>query len=167
MDLQETSARLLVVGGRLCFWLPDFVEAQEDAPQGSAQHSSEHAGGTGTDAQAQVPTSDTFSLYCITFLLYYVASFVEVRCHGVSSELVLVGWHILQDTQPSTFEHRPAAAMGDCRNMTYPRWAVSTGTLIWHPTAKRCCSIHAWRCGTTAFSHCRAATCGASSRWSR
>lgn len=63
MDLQETSARLLVVGGRLCFWLPDFTE-DEGAAIGEITHegSSEQASEAGTDSQAQVgPT-------CIAFI---------------------------------------------------------------------------------------------------
>lgn len=32
LDLQETAARLLVVGGRLCFWMPDFAEQEGEEP---------------------------------------------------------------------------------------------------------------------------------------
>ena len=48
VDLQETAARLLVVGGRLCFWLPDFTEAEEADEDASTQHSP-----AGADTQPQ------------------------------------------------------------------------------------------------------------------
>lgn len=54
VDLQETAARLLVVGGRLCFWLPDFTEDDERSHDDITHESSEQGSDAGTDLQAQV-----------------------------------------------------------------------------------------------------------------
>lgn len=40
-DLLETAARLLVLGGRMCYWMPDFIDYE--SAHGSAQHGAQHA----------------------------------------------------------------------------------------------------------------------------
>jgi hypothetical protein len=56
VDLQETSARLLVVGGRLCFWLPDFNEDAQaaDGQQENTAENSERGSDSGADERPQV-----------------------------------------------------------------------------------------------------------------
>lgn len=53
-DLLESAARLLVMGGRLCFWLPDFTEDAQ-ASDGDLAHEGSEAGNEfGSDSVAQV-----------------------------------------------------------------------------------------------------------------
>lgn len=66
MDLLETAAKLLVMGGRMCYWMPDFVD-YEPANDGAQ---STTAAGRGQACSDDASVSDD------------VGKVTEARCHS-------------------------------------------------------------------------------------
>jgi hypothetical protein len=53
LDLQETAARLLVLGGRLSFWMPDFTDLETE---GDGQAAAADWDATPNDLQVSLRT---------------------------------------------------------------------------------------------------------------